>query len=165
MNCKITQQLLSMMKTVQDEQKQPRDYGIGQLLFHSEISFLDAVAHCPGAKVSAIANYLDITRGAATQQAAKLESKGLVEIYRQQENKKEKYLRLTPLGGAALEGHERYHQQANLNLCQYYCSLNPAETATILTFLTQLENNAPFCDFTCVDYHHLLDIERMKANG
>lgn len=151
MNCQITDQLFNVMKSMQEAQKPPRDYGTGQKLFHSELCFLDAVHKSPNTKAGDLSLKLGISKGAAAQMAAKLVDKGLIEVYMQDGNRKEKYYHLTPLGETARKGHENFHINENKRLCEYFCTLSDTEAQTILHFLQYLEECIPFCQMNCND--------------
>lgn len=149
MNCALTEEFFSVMNLLLDEQKIPKDYGTGQLLYHSEVNFLDAIHKHKQANVSELSAKLGITKGAVTQTAGKLKAKGLIEIYMQEGNKKEKFFRLTDVGMTARKGHEQYHKKANESLCDYFRSLSDADVRVVRTFLNQLRTCVPFCQFTC----------------
>lgn len=149
MNCKLTGEFFSVVRMLQEEQKMPRDYGTGQLLFHSELNFLDTVHKNTDANVSKLSAILDVTKGAVTQIARKLYDKGLIEYYMLNKNKKEKYFRLTPAGETARGGHEMYHKEANDKLCAYFCTLDDTEREVISDFLSKLQEFTPFCEFAC----------------
>lgn len=149
MYCSVTDQIFAIIRLLEEEQKQPRDYG-GVLLSHTEVQFLETVARYPGENASALSGRLGITKGAVTQMVAKLGQKALLEGVRREDNKKEKFLRLTQRGAMALEGHQRYHQQANQRLCRFIAELDGRETEAIFRFLEHLKACVPFCEFPCV---------------
>lgn len=149
MNCKLTEQLFSVMKLLQEEQKKPKDYGVGKPLYSSEIKLIDAVHQYPHVKVSELSQKLSITKSAVTQLAEKLIERGLIETYQIDGNKKEKYFRLTQLGETARKKRLQFYAQQNASLCTYYCTLSDEEQEIISRFLDQLQEIAPFCEFSC----------------
>lgn len=149
MNCRVTERLFYTFDLIQEEMRQPRDYGSGSLLTHSEVTFLDVVYQDPDVNASKISTRLGLTKGAITQTYQKLYQKGLIEQYKRSHNKKEKYFRLTELGKVARDGHQQFHEQANQRLCGYFSSLNEGEAQTILGFLEHLKQCMPFCQFPC----------------
>jgi len=149
MNCQVTEKLFHIISLLEDDQRRPKDYGTGQELYHSEVSFLEAVAKYPDANVSETARLLGITKGAVTQMYIKLEKKGLLFIHLDGGNRKEKYFSLTETGETVRAGHQAIHAQANARLCGYLSSLSSGELGVIQDFLGQLESCVPFCDFTC----------------
>lgn len=149
MDCKITEQLFSVINLLHEEQKKPKDYGVGKPLYNSEIRLLDAVHRHPKLKVSDLSQILSITKSAVTQLADRLIERGLIETYQIEGNKKEKYYKLTSLGETAIEGHARIYSQKNAEICAYYCTLSEKEKTIISDFLEHLEKNVPFCEFSC----------------
>lgn len=149
MNCKLTEQLFSVMRLLQEEQKKPKDYGVDKPLYSSEMKLIDAVHQYPHVKVSELSQKLSITKSAVTQLAEKLIERGLIETYQIDGNKKEKYFKLTQLGETARKKRLQYYAAQNASLCAYYCTLSEGEQETISRFLDQLQEIAPFCEFSC----------------
>ncbi len=148
MNCKVTEKIFEVMNMLLEEQKKPREYG-GQLLYHSEVVFLDVVHRFPELNVSEMSSFLRITKGAVTQFSVKLSNKELLEIYTKAGNKKEKYFRLTEAGEAVRKEHLDFHESSNRNLCNYLKTLDVNEIKTIFDFLDHLKDCVPFCEFDC----------------
>lgn len=149
MECKISGLFFDLIQSMQEEQKKPKDYGTGQLLFHSEVNFLSTISNNPNANASEISAKLGITKGATTQLVARLTEKGLIECYHAPNNKKAKYLKLTPLGKKAQHGHEQYHKQANERMRNYLCTRSDQEKETISDLLNYMKECVPFCEFNC----------------
>lgn len=149
MNCKVTEKIFEIINMIGEEQKKPREYG-GQLLYHSEVAFLDVVHRFPELNVSDMSNFMRITKGAVTQFSVKLSKKGLLEIYTKNGNKKEKYFRLTQTGETVRKEHFSFHEKSNRNLCGYLKTLDEKEMKTIFDFLNHLKNCVPFCEFDCM---------------
>lgn len=149
MNCQVSQEMFDVLRLMQEDRKYPRDYGTGILLQHTEMAFLDIVAHNPDANVSRLSELLGITKSAVTQMCTKLAQKNLIESKRREDNKKEKYFSLTPLGEQTRAGQLLMHQDANRKLCAYFSALTPQEGQVIFNFLQNLKQCIPFCNFTC----------------
>lgn len=149
MHCKVTEQLFDIFRLLEDEQKKPKDYGGGISLSYSEVMFLKVVARFPRENVSGLSARLMITKGAVTQMSGKLLAKGMIEMHRQENNKKEKYFSLSPAGAHSVEGYQQFHMEANKRLCAFLTTLTPKEIATIFRFLDELKQCAPFCEFQC----------------
>lgn len=92
-------------------EKVPRDYGTGDLLYHSEIHTLHAIGVKPGLNVTQLAALLGVTKGAVSQVISKLSKKGLVDRYKEPENNKQVLLALTQKGQKAYSGHVAYHKR------------------------------------------------------
>ena len=149
MHCKVTGQLFEIIRLMEEEKKRPKDYGNTILLYHGEVMFLEMVARYPQENVSGISARLGITKGAVTQMYSKLSQKGLIEIVKKDDNKKEKYFRLTEPGKESVKGHQAFHEQANHKICAYFAKLDREQTKVIYEFLDQLKQCVPFCEFPC----------------
>ncbi len=148
MECPIIEQYFLAHQRRLDDEKQPRDYGAGELLHHGEINFLQAIYRHPDSTAAQLAAFLDVTRGAVTQWGNKLEDKGLCRRLYQAGNKKEKRYSLTPLGQKALRGHQGYHRAANQQMCRYLSSLSDEQRAAIVSFLQNLAA-LPISEYEC----------------
>lgn len=149
MHCKVTERLFEIIRLLEDEKRKPKDYGTGVLLYHAEAIFLDVIAGHPEENVSGISSLMGVTKGAVTQMARKLLEKGMITIEQRNNNKKEKYYRLTDMGEKTITGHQYFHMQTNQRLCEYISTLTKEETAVIYKFLEHLKDCIPFCEFPC----------------
>lgn len=149
MKCQLTDRFFQIVSLINDEQKTARDYGVGHLLFGSEIKLIELIYQHPDINAGELSDLMRITKGALTQLSNKLIQKGLAESYTRPGNKKEKYYRLTGLGEKAREEHQRRHAEANRALCRYFCSLNAEESRVIYDFFDKLLQCMPICEFSC----------------
>ena len=150
MYCKVTDQIFNVIRLLEEERKRPKDYGNGVLLYHAEILFLDTIARYPGENVSALSVRLGITKGAITQMVDKLLQKGLIQVEKREDNKKEKFFILTNMGNTSLQGHQELHQQSNESLCSFIGTLKPNEVDAVFRFLEHLKLCVPFSEFPCI---------------
>lgn len=149
MQCNLVDSLIQVMDAMTDEQKAPKDYGTGSLLYHSELNTMEAINNNPDTNISELSKIMKVTKGAITQVANKLLTKELIESYTIKGNKKEKFLRLTEKGKAAIDAHQEYHRTANQKLCNYFRKLSDDESVIIYKFLDTMKECAPVCAFTC----------------
>ncbi len=149
MNCRLTGKFFQIVSLINDDHKTARDYGVGHMLFNTEIKLIETIYQHPQANAGELSAKLGITKGALTQLSEKLFSKGLAESYTKPGNKKEKYYRLTVLGEKAREVHQEHHAQANKALCEYFCSLNAVESGAVYGFLDKLMELLPICEYAC----------------
>lgn len=149
MQCNLVDSFFQVMDAMTDEQKAPKDYGTGSLLYHSELSLMEAINNYPDTNISELSKKIKVTKGAVTQVANKLLAKELIESYTIKGNKKQKYLRLTGKGNAAIDAHQEYHRAANQKLCNYFRNLSEDEAVIIYKFLDTMKECAPVCAFTC----------------
>lgn len=149
MYCKVTDQIIHIMRMMDGESKRPHVYG-GVSLSLSEITFLESVVRYPGENVSGISQKLGITKGAVTQMVGKLDGKRLIKVQMREDNKKEKYLYPTETGTNALRAYQADHEAANRKLCAFIGSLNQEETRLVHRFLECIQECVPFSEFECM---------------
>jgi DNA-binding MarR family transcriptional regulator len=123
------------------ERSQPRDYGIGHALYHSEVHLIMAIKEHPDANASELADALGITNGAITQVADKLERKGFIERYRLPDNRKDLYFRLTESGERAYSGHNAHHEKMNAKVVEYLRSLSESDYRIVSDFVRVLSED------------------------
>lgn len=94
------------------ENKQ-RTYGTDTVLSKAEIHTIAAVGDNPGINITALADILGITKGAASQMIYKLVEKGAVEKKVSPNSDTEVVLNLTGDGQKNYVAHREYHLQTN----------------------------------------------------
>src|SRR5271169_124611 len=99
-------------------EKSPCDFGTGDLLYRSEVHTLMAIGKNPGSNVTDLAGHFDISKSAVSQMVNKLSQKKLVEKYRNPDNDKEVFLRLSSRGRIAFLGHEQFHLKSHARIEQ-----------------------------------------------
>lgn len=149
MQCEIARRFFEMLAAITTEQKIPREYCGGQVLYPSEMELLARIDENPACNISVLSAKSGVTKSAVTQMSAKLLEKGLIERYQSPKNKKEKFFRLTSIGRQARQGHIEYNQAAAEGLRQYLCSLTEGEKRTILVFMEEMKRYMPVCAFPC----------------
>jgi DNA-binding MarR family transcriptional regulator len=107
---KLMEIWVRIVSKMNDADCKKRDYGTGDLLSPSEIHMLQAIGTNPGSKITGIAAYMGVTKGAVSQMAKKLAAKKMVVKYSGPGNEKEVLLKLTAAGKRAQKGHDRHHQ-------------------------------------------------------
>lgn len=88
----------------------PHRYG-DEILYQSEMHFLQAVGNTPNITITIIAQQLDKTKSACSQMVRKLINKGLITQYRNPLNNREYYLNLTPKGTKIYYAHEEFDKR------------------------------------------------------
>lgn len=149
MQCEIARQFFDMLTAITSEQKIPREYTPGQVLYHAEIDLLEKIEANPASNVSTLSVKSGVTKSAVTQMSRKLLEKGLIETYQDPKNKKEKYFRLTRSGKAVREKHAEYNRQAADKMRAYLCSMNAEHKKIIVEFLSMMKTYMPMCAFAC----------------
>lgn len=116
----------------------PRDFGIGEPLFLTEIHTLQAIGQNPDNNVRIIADIMGVTPSAASQVISRLSRRGLVCKIRGVRNEKEVVLELTKKGRVAFETHEKVHAEM-YNLIAHQIEQNTGElTNHDLLFLDKI---------------------------
>lgn len=88
----------------------PHQYG-NEVLYQSEMHFLQAVGNTPNITITVIAQQLGKTKSACSQMVRKLMQKDLITQERNQNNNREYYLNLTQKGIAIYYAHEEFDQK------------------------------------------------------
>lgn len=104
--------------------RKPFDFGIGMKLFPSEIHMIMAVDVRDGAGVTELAEEFAITKGAVSQQVAKLVKKGLLVKETDPENRARVVIRTTELGHRANTNHMMFHQEHDRMFIEYMAQLD-----------------------------------------
>lgn len=120
-------------------EKMTRDYGSGVDLYPAEIHSVCAIGDNPKVHMAELARVLGVTRGSIQQMVGKLQSKGLVEKFRDERDQKKIFLRLTPMGEAAYQGHEQYHAELTRYLEDCFEKLGDRDTNAILQLFETIE--------------------------
>lgn len=95
---------------------QNREYGAGEKLHMREVHFVMAVEPGEGRTMSELASRLDVTQGAVSQLAARLEKKGFVHRSKDAADKRQIVATLTPKGGALYARHTEYDRERYLQI-------------------------------------------------
>ena len=120
-------------------ERMPRDFGVGHLLYPSEVHVVDSIGKNPGIKLTDLAKTLGITKGAVPKIIRKLEAKGLVVRYQAEKNNKEVLFRLTDLGRKAGDGHTQFHKKFDRNIKQKLALLSTDQKAFLHVVFKELE--------------------------
>jgi DNA-binding MarR family transcriptional regulator len=123
-------------------EKIPKKFGIEHKLHPAEIHMIYAIGRNPDTNVTDLAKFLGITKGAVPKMIKKLKSKGLVESFKNSENRKEVHQRLTADGKKAYQGYRQYHEQRNKLLKKYYKGLTADEIDFLNKALAAIEHYA-----------------------
>ena len=78
---------------------------------YSETHCIDYIGRLELPNVTKIAEHMGMTRGAISKMTKKLLTKGLIEKYTLESNKKEVYFKLTDLGKTLFEEHAKRHKR------------------------------------------------------
>lgn len=127
----IVEKTIRAFNTMQENAKQPHDYGTGQLLYQAELHTLSAICNHELVNVTELAQIMGITKGAITQVVNKLIQKGLIEKFNMPGNKKEVYFRVTESGENVNKAHYQYHKMMHAPVSKYLCGLDKEKLEAI----------------------------------
>jgi DNA-binding MarR family transcriptional regulator len=115
--CKeIVELFIKLANKYHSLEKIPVDYGVGKDLYHSERHLLDQIGDYPEKNITELAQFMGVTKGAISQTVKKLETKGIVNRYKGEENEKEVFIELTEIGKSVYEKHKEVNQRSTLPL-------------------------------------------------
>ena len=140
---KIMERMSALQYKINVNDKKPRSFGTSELLYQSEIHFIDAIGLDGEINASQLSEKLSISNGAITQVADKLLKKKLIDKYKKEANKKEVYFRLTAQGIVAYESHRKFHQDLIDKIIAYLKGLSTEQIEGILGFITVTDENLP----------------------
>lgn len=102
---------------------------------YSEIHVIQAVGNLETPNVTAIADYLKLTKGAVSKITRKLMSKGVLASYAKPDNKQKIFFRLTSSGRVLFDEHDRRHQLWLKRDRQFLQQYPPEQLAGISEFM------------------------------
>lgn len=105
------------------------------ILFKAETHTIRIIGENPGITISEIAIFQHQTRSASSQFVKALAKKGLVEQRTSENNKKERYIYLTPLGEDIYEEHEKRDLDSYQKIYDNMCNLSNDEMTSFIEFL------------------------------
>lgn len=107
----------------------------------NEVHTIDFIGGSINPKLTDVANFLNITRGGATKITKRLINGGYIQDYKLDENKKEKYFKLTNTGNDIFNKHKLIHEESIRKDSRIFSELSKEEKITIFKFLDILESD------------------------
>jgi len=120
--------------------RKPYDFGIGLDLFPAEIHMVTTVDMMDGAGVTELAAEFGVTKGAVSQQVAKLVKKGLLAKDRDPDNGSRVIISTTELGRRASRNHLEFHRRHDRRFLEYVGGLDEASYATMVDLAEQMDS-------------------------
>lgn len=115
-----------------------KDFGTGVILYRAEIHTIRAIGDNPGINITRLAEFMGITKGAASQTVNKLVRKKLVRKGHTPDNAKEVLLELTDLGWTGYHNHEQFHIAMYDAIHEYYGDRLKPNLEALIIALTDL---------------------------
>lgn len=130
----------------------PHQYG-NEILYQSEMHFLQAVGDTPNITITVIAQQLGKTKSACSQMVRKLMQKDLIVQERNQSNNREYYLHLTEKGMEIYYAHEKFDEGCLLRTYESLKEFTDEELQTYIAiqqrlntvFAKDVEENGLLC--------------------
>jgi DNA-binding MarR family transcriptional regulator len=120
-------------------EKRPCDYGIGCLLYRSELHTIDAIGKHNQINITDLSNYLGVTKSAVSQMIDRLIKKELVNKTVLSKSDTEVALTLTPKGEKAYFGHSEYHQKLYQYVEQMLGTVSESDINIFTGIMNQLD--------------------------
>lgn len=111
-----------------------REYAPGESLYMREVHFIVAVGLGDGKTMSELADTLEVTAGAVSQLAARMEKKGYVMRMKSAGDKRQTIARLTEKGIALYKEHTEYDQENYRKISEVLCDFSDEELKKILHY-------------------------------
>lgn len=119
--------------------RKPYDFGAGMDLYPAEIHMLTAVDMLDGAGVTELARESGVTKGAVSQQVAKLVDKGLLAKRADPENKSRVIVTVTDAGRKASRNHLEFHKQHDKAFLDYLSRLDHESYEAVAEMAEEME--------------------------
>ena len=102
---------------------------------YSETHCIDSIGRLELPNVTKVAEHMGMTRGAISKMTKKLLSKGLIEKYTRETNKKEIYFRLTEQGEVLFEEHDKRHRLWERRDMEFLSRYSKEDVETVYRFM------------------------------
>ena len=135
----VMMQFYRVVNKINELEKMPYDFGVGEKLYPSEIHTIQAIGNNSGINVTELAKKLGITKGGVSQMVSKLKKRGFINKVRHMENDKEVLLILTQKGRQAYEGHEKFHNEMYMDFMQYMSDISPEQIDMFRNILEKVD--------------------------
>ena len=107
---------------------------------YSETHCLDSIGRLELPNVTKVAEHMGMTRGAISKMTKKLLSKGLIEKYTRETNKKEIYFRLTEQGEVLFEEHDKRHRLWERRDMEFLSRYSKEDVETVYRFMKKFND-------------------------
>lgn len=120
--------------TISDFMNRPRKYAADDSLYMKEVHFVMALGSRERSSMSEAAELLNVTPGAVTQMAAKLEKKGYVIRLKSSQDKRQTILSLTEKGKALCADHIAYDREEHLSVSEKLEEYSDSELEDLIRY-------------------------------
>lgn len=104
---------------------------------YSETHCVDYIGRLELPNVTKVAEHMGMTRGAISKLTKKLLTKGMIEKYTLETNRKEVYFRLTDMGQLLFDEHAKRHQRWEKRDMEFLSRYSADEVETVYRFMRE----------------------------
>jgi DNA-binding MarR family transcriptional regulator len=130
--------IYSAHRRLAEMESAPKDYGLGELLYPSDIHTVVGVANQEGCNLTELATILGISLPATFKSSGKMVKLGYLDKQRRKGNAKEVVFFLSAKGRLAVKNHQAFQQKAFGSLMEIENRLSPPHQEIIRNFLVDL---------------------------
>jgi DNA-binding MarR family transcriptional regulator len=130
---------LSVMNRYIASEKRPCDYGVGSILYRSEIHTIEAIGKHKQINVTELSSYLSVTKSAISQMIDKLIKKEMVDKKVLSKSDTEVALTLTPKGEIVYYKHEKYHRKFYDYVEQMLSTVSESDMTVFFDIMNQFD--------------------------
>jgi DNA-binding MarR family transcriptional regulator len=106
----------------------------------TEVHCIDCIGTIDHPNVTKISGHMSLSRAGISKISKRLLRKGLIESYREPDNNKEIYFRLTGSGRSFYDKHKKIHNEARQEWLTFFERYDDDERSAILRFFTDLDD-------------------------
>ena len=133
----IIQQYMVLVEKISNTTKTHHSFGTDVNIYRSEIHIIQLMGDRGEVYISEISRILGVTKGTVSQIVKRLESKGLVHKFVDEDNNTRQLVNLTAKGMTAYKAHVDYHHRKHSEMKDFLDALSAEEKQVVHAFLTK----------------------------
>ena len=133
----IIQQYMVLVEKISNTTKAHNPFGTDVNIYRSEIHIIQLIGDRGEVYISEIAKIIGVTKGTVSQIVKRLENKGLVHKFVDENNNTRQLVNLTEKGMTAYEAHVEYHQREHREMERFLDSLDAENKKVLQAFLSK----------------------------
>ncbi|MDA3955953.1 MarR family transcriptional regulator [Oceanispirochaeta sp.] len=137
----IINQLRRVARKKSDLDRKPHSFGTDHQLMPAEMYLIEVLGDHPRESVTALAEFMQITKGAVSQTLKKLETKELAKKDQDPANASRALVSLSVKGKVILLKHQNWHRRVDGGFGEYLQGLKQKEASLIQEFLEKYEHS------------------------
>lgn len=140
-NKKIIELYFESIRGFNEFEKNPHDFGTGDLLFGSEIHTIQKIGYNQNINLTDLADKLNISKSAVSKFTKRLLNKDLITKTRKLNNDKEVVFNLTNKGLTAFTTHEKFEEEMFKSIKNLINDFSEEQSLFMESFLSDLVQN------------------------